>query len=560
MSSSPNFVNQSTALPLDSLSSLSLSNYIPMALYFGTTYLLTKPKSSKLLIVILCVIIPPTEAAPGTRSNNPAAAASSAAAGAIAAVASCSPIGSDSYPNMVKDWDFLPGMKRWNGQPFYDFARIWWIALVVALGTIVQDGNSLLACAEGNDEGSDATNDPPDKIRQHNSRNARLFACILNYVSPTSRVYRISLTEFANDGHGLFVWLREYGKLEYDDTTRRELVTEWDEATMAKVGIRFTPNAIWEWLEYIETLGDKLGRSLSQRRKKLLAGFPESFDVVASPERLKPDPGSYILSANYRAHHPKSGQPDPNAGRPDLYALCKAFYPEWHYRIKSGQIKSIPRGSVYEVDHADVDSNDDNDVDDDNSDDQVMYTSTPRKQITSKSVCGVCGGRGHYSKVEGMECLTKQLGIMIPRSELAQTKYPSGITFPFSNQPGPSSASHRKSSHGADFASSTTRPSTRQSGKSKQFNRRPSPRPSKPSMRYKPKRVSQVDEHEDDNEEHNDKDDHPSSEGDAHVDFATLAVSYSTIDTRRDVSDSCDESSDEPSTPRHPTRHPTRRL
>ena len=81
------------------------------------------------------------------------------------------------------------------------------------------------------------------------------------------------MTEFANDGHGLFVWLREYGKLEYDDTTRRELVTEWDEATMAKVGIRFTPNAIWEWLEYIETLGDKLGRSLPQHRKKLLAGI-----------------------------------------------------------------------------------------------------------------------------------------------------------------------------------------------------------------------------------------------------------------------------------------------
>ena len=72
------------------------------------------------------------------------------------------PIGSDSYPNMIKDWDFLPGMKRWNGQPFYDFARVWWVALVVALGTIVQDGNSLLACAEGTDEGTAAA-DPPDK-------------------------------------------------------------------------------------------------------------------------------------------------------------------------------------------------------------------------------------------------------------------------------------------------------------------------------------------------------------------------------------------------------------
>ena len=62
--------------------------------------------------------------------------------------------------------------------------------------------------------------------------------------------------------------------LEYDDTTRPELLNEWESATMARVGIRFTPNVIWEWLEYVENLGDKLGRSISQRRKKLLAGFP----------------------------------------------------------------------------------------------------------------------------------------------------------------------------------------------------------------------------------------------------------------------------------------------
>jgi len=35
--------------------------------------------------------------------------------------------------------------------------------------------------------------------------------------------------------------LKENGKLEYDDTTRRELLNEWEESTMAKVGIKFTP-------------------------------------------------------------------------------------------------------------------------------------------------------------------------------------------------------------------------------------------------------------------------------------------------------------------------------
>ena len=63
------------------------------------------------------------------------------------------------------------------------------------------------------------------------------------------------MSEFTNDGKGLFTWLREYGKSEYDDTTRREL--NGMNQKMAKVGIRLTPNAIWEWLEYVETLGDK---------------------------------------------------------------------------------------------------------------------------------------------------------------------------------------------------------------------------------------------------------------------------------------------------------------
>jgi hypothetical protein len=450
---------------------------------------------------------------------------------------------------MVKDWDFLPGMKRWNGQPFYDFARIWWVALVVALGTIVQDGNSLLNCAEGTDEGRDPAVDHADKVRQHQSRNARLFACILNYVNPNSRVYRIAMSEFPNDGHGLFVWLKEYGKLEYDDTTRLELMNEWDEATMAKVGIKFTPNAIWEWLEYVETLGDKLGRSLAQRRRKLLAGFPESFDVITSPERLKPDPGTYVLPAVYPAHHPKSGQPDPNAGRPDLYALCKAYYPEWHYRIKSGQIKSVPRGSVYEIrEHADYSENDDDAYDDD-SDREALYSSVSRRQITSKSVCGVCGGRGHYGRVEGMDCLTKQLGIHIPRSELALTKYPSGISYPFSDLPSSSAGAYKKSTHGAHLASSTR--SSGKSSKPKRVPSRPNPKARRPSPRRKPKHVNQVDEHDSEHVEHEERTDHDedqSSEDDPRADFAALAVTYSTIDIRHDTGHtSTDESSDDSS-------------
>jgi hypothetical protein len=39
---------------------------------------------------------------------------------------------------MQDKWDFLPGMKRWDGIPHYDFVKIWIAALIVALGSIVQ--------------------------------------------------------------------------------------------------------------------------------------------------------------------------------------------------------------------------------------------------------------------------------------------------------------------------------------------------------------------------------------------------------------------------------------
>ena len=95
-------------------------------------------------------------------------------------------------PNVQKEWDFQPGVKRWNGHPYHGFLRIWFLALCVALGSIVQDGNTLLSCAQGNDEGSDAVHDPPDRVRSHVSRSARVYACILNYIEPRGRVYRIA--------------------------------------------------------------------------------------------------------------------------------------------------------------------------------------------------------------------------------------------------------------------------------------------------------------------------------------------------------------------------------
>ena len=472
-----------------------------------------------LALIIFIMMITDTHAV-NTRGSTSSASGVGSSSGGSA------PRASDLMPNIQKDWDFLPGVKRWNGHPYHDFLRIWFLALCVALGSIVQDGNTLLSCAEGNDEGRDAANDPPDRVRSHVSRSARVYACILNYIEPRSRVYRIAQDEFPNDGPGLFKWLKSYGKLDYDDDTKQKLAREWDEATMAKVGIKFTHNSIFEWLDYVDELGDKLGRTQTQRRKKFLDGFPESFEVIIAPERMTPAPGRYVFPTHYPASHPKAGTPHPKANQPDLFSMAMAFNPEWVHRINNRMIRSVPRGSVYHVKSEPMDDTayECEEVDESEEEYEESYA-VSRKQITSRSVCGICGGRGHYGSVEGMECLTKQLKISIPRQELAKTRYPDGITYPFSTDRPSKSAFNNKpktSMSRVDAVKPKQRTTHRTS-----TGKKPQPRRTKSVRQVEDEGVV---EHEYVNEEQHGSE--VSCESGDDFEASKFAVAYHTIDTR----------------------------
>jgi hypothetical protein len=349
--------------------------------------------------------------------------------------------GSYDLPNMQRDWDFLPGMKKWDGIPFHDFLRVWWVALCVALGSISQDGVTLLQTADGTD--ADPGDADANAKRKYLSRSARVFACMSNYLKPDCRALRIARQEFPNDGPAFFKWLKVYGTLDYDEETLERMRREFDVATMAKVGIKFEPEAIYEWLEWIEEMGDKLNKSLGQRRKRFLEGFPSSFEMIVGRERMVPDPGSFTIDATYPPHHPKSGQAHPDAGKPDLDKLVAHLEPEWTSMCIKGIIKPVPRGFVYAAGKYD---NDEPYDDDDNVVHQDKH-SMPRKVINDRYICVVCGGRGHAPKVDGMECLTKQLGIYVPHDELKSTIYPNGLKFPHvkdSDNKGPSKGMHAR--------------------------------------------------------------------------------------------------------------------
>ena len=314
---------------------------------------------------------------------------------------------------------FLPGVTRWDAIPYHDFRRVWWVALCAALGNISQEGWSLLQTARNQDLGAPGNPGTPAQTVVSNNRNERVFGAILNYIEATSYLYHYVSTTFANDGRGLFAYLWVVGHLPYTHEERTTLDAEWKEATIASAGIKYSPKAVFEWANYVNILADKLGKSEMEKRVKYLAGFPSSFDVLVVAERARPGNGSYLHPANYPAHHPQAGNAHPLAGQPDIVATATAFYGEWARMCNEGLIKSIPKGFARRID-SDVDSA---------SDDE--HANLARSRATTNTVCLVCGGLGHASKVDGVgTCLTAKLGNRVPREHLNQIKYPEGYNPP----------------------------------------------------------------------------------------------------------------------------------
>ena len=288
---------------------------------------------------------------------------------------------------------------------------------------------------------------------------------------------------FANNGRGLFNYLWTYGHLPYSEDEKARLESEWKEATMSKVGIKYTEDALFEWGDYIEHLADKLSYTNQQKRTKYLAGFPTAFDVMIVPERARGALGSYLFPANYPAHHPQAGTPHPHAMEPDIHATSLAFYSEWSRMIKNGMIKAAPRGMAYSVEE-DAMHEDDADVE---------HARVARDRITPSMVCLICGGLGHTGTVDGLgQCLTAKLGFRIPRSDLESITYPQGYSRPrFSNRSSNRSSTSNRSHPYRDSNPTRARIANTYEDEHDDF-RADVPNPD-PSSSSNPQAVSQVD-------------------------------------------------------------------
>ena len=176
-----------------------------------------------------------------------------------------------------------------------------------------------------------------------------------------------------------------------------------------------------------------------------------------------------------------------------------------------------------------------------------MSNAVSRGAINASFICLICGGRGHAGSVDGMDCLTKQLGISIPRQELAATKYPNGLKYP--NMPRSKSVSDRYSQ---DSDGDQRNDKSRQTKPKVKFRSKKEGK--KPHVKRKSVRQDESEASEEEPEQEDETVESSDSDGEV---TAKFAVTYHTIDTSGQYN-SMSDSSDEETTPRKSKTRPKR--
>ena len=113
-------------------------------------------------------------------------------------------------PNIQFSWTELIHVDVWSGLPYHNFQIDWYAKLTHSLGTVAQDGYTLLQTAYGVDPGganyAGAVN--AQQQQQHQNREHRLYYAILNKIDPNAWIATHMNSLFASDGSGAYVFVR----------------------------------------------------------------------------------------------------------------------------------------------------------------------------------------------------------------------------------------------------------------------------------------------------------------------------------------------------------------
>ena len=350
-------------------------------------------------------------------------------------VSICSIPVANAVPNIHADYDIVPGMKIvWDGIPINEFVEEFMRPLDMGLGQIVQDGFSLLSCIRGSDAAgyNPLTAQPQFAVanaqqrNQHNERNRRAFACIMNRIDPLSEPYHEIMTSFNNDGIGAYDFISQIGDLPFSPEQIKQFKAEWESMDIYTLErekmLVINVKALFMLCAIIRKWARRLRKTKMEERAKFLAAIrviPAMKNRVQNEEDT-PKAG-WNFRANYGAHYPAGirGTPHAFAGQPDIYRMATGWNACWIEGIRDGSIKKTPRGFVNAA-HVEAKIVADN----------VFIVK--QSSVNNKTQCFLCGGFGHATVTilddgSAAECATKALGIKVDKDFLSKITYPDGV-------------------------------------------------------------------------------------------------------------------------------------
>ena len=300
---------------------------------------------------------------------------------------------------------------KWNGLPCIDFREKVLFILENGLGTMLINGGTLLQAVQQSDPGGVMGNPPRAAasqkiIDESDSRKAKAFHCMMNYISPHAWLYKYLNRLMSGQGPAAYDIICAFGPIPVPARIATAREDAWNRMGMLPLRMKLDLTGLLFWAEIVVEQGRILNKTCAAQKDKFLDGLPDSFK---HSKQSMHDDMAHVFPALYgqlpgHASSTLAAIPHPQAGQQNVQALARAHVSDWV--MTSADLGVIPRGytarSVEEMAYLLT-----RDIED--------YVHIMAEDVTPQHECDTCGGKGHCSTQrtkdgEIMVCPTKTLG------------------------------------------------------------------------------------------------------------------------------------------------------
>jgi hypothetical protein len=302
-------------------------------------------------------------------------------------------------PNIRKDLFDIPSLTKarftYDGLRDVDFIERTLYTLRNGLAQVTWKDATMLATVERSDPGGVLGN-PPRAAAPQNVidisiiRNRMAAGCILNYILPSARIYKLFMRTFNMNGIDIYLFLVAHGPIPRPPRILKAQEDVWQRMTLDSLKLDYTQRGYVLWIECVMEQARLLNKNGIQIKQKLIDGLPAFFNTEKSAMRHN---NTYVFPAllggvpEY-AMTSLAANVHPMAGQQDGESLLMSYFAD--FISKASETKQIPRGLVRLV------ANDD-EVDDDEHDTESIMgrANLLAKDVHDAMKCHCCGGSAH---------------------------------------------------------------------------------------------------------------------------------------------------------------------